>query len=91
MVILNLSEIESRKHLHQYLKESLELPEYYGSNLDALYDLLTEKTQPLEILVEGLEDFCKKNPGYGKLLTAVLERAEKENENLTIILKGCGE
>ena len=23
MVILNLSEIESRKHLHQYLKEAL--------------------------------------------------------------------
>lgn len=91
MVILNLSEIESRKHLHQYLKETLELPEYYGSNLDALYDLLTEKTQPLEICVEGLEDFCKNNSGYGKLLMAVLERAQKENENLTVILKGSGE
>ena len=27
---------------HDYLKEVLNLPEYYGKNLDALYDCLTE-------------------------------------------------
>ena len=27
---------------HKYLKEALDFPDYYGENLDALYDCLTE-------------------------------------------------
>ena len=31
-----------RTATHEYLKDKLALPDYYGKNLDALYDLLTE-------------------------------------------------
>ena len=30
-----------KKDGHEYLMEALDLPEYYGKNLDALYDCLT--------------------------------------------------
>ena len=30
-----------KKDGHDYLMEALDLPEYYGKNLDALYDCLT--------------------------------------------------
>ncbi|WP_296889617.1 barstar family protein [uncultured Methanobrevibacter sp.] len=30
------------KEGHKYLKEALEFPDYYGENLDALYDCLCE-------------------------------------------------
>ena len=39
----------SREKAHQYLAEMLDLPEYYGGNLDALYDVLTEDSRPVEI------------------------------------------
>ena len=29
---------------HEYIKEQLEFPDYYGNNLDALYDCLGEVT-----------------------------------------------
>lgn len=39
--ILDFSEIKSLLELHQYLKEVLHLPDYYGNNMDALWDCLS--------------------------------------------------
>lgn len=36
---------------HPYLKELLELPDYYGMNADALYDCLTERTEDAMIFI----------------------------------------
>ena len=33
---------KTRETAHTYLKEILHLPDYYGRNLDALYDCLCE-------------------------------------------------
>lgn len=35
---------------HDYLMEALSLPEYYGKNLDALYDCLTEMECEIELI-----------------------------------------
>ena len=37
--------------IHAYLKSQFDLPEWYGNNLDALYDCLTAETGTLEVLV----------------------------------------
>ena len=41
-VTLALARMQSIRQLHKYLRAELELPDYYGENLDALYDCLTE-------------------------------------------------
>lgn len=41
LVQLNLNEIKTTEEIHSYLMEQLELPEFYGKNLDALHDMLT--------------------------------------------------
>lgn len=38
------------KEGHDYLKKALNLPEYYGKNLDALYDCLGEITGEIELI-----------------------------------------
>lgn len=43
--------MDSRETAHEYLKRQLNLPDWYGRNLDALYDLLTERSQPMTIRV----------------------------------------
>lgn len=39
---MQLDGILIKERGHDYLAEALNLPEYYGKNLDALYDCLTE-------------------------------------------------
>ena len=40
--VVDLAGVRSAVRLHAVLAEQLPLPEHYGRNLDALYDVLTE-------------------------------------------------
>ena len=40
-VLLDLNPARSVEWIHEYLKFALEFDDYYGKNLDALYDQLT--------------------------------------------------
>ena len=53
--VLDASKMTDKATSHEYLKEVLELPEYYGNNLDALHDCLEEMTD-VEIIVENEEN-----------------------------------
>jgi len=49
-VELRQSEADRREDVHEWLKQELGLPEWYGHNLDALWDCLTGHLPlPLEI------------------------------------------
>lgn len=39
---LDASVMKDKKTTHEYLKEKMHFPDYYGANLDALYDCLTD-------------------------------------------------
>lgn len=41
--------IEKKDDFYQNIKKELNTPEYFGNNLDALYDFLTEQTDILQI------------------------------------------
>ena len=43
-LVLDLSACGDREELYAVLREGMDLPEYFGGNLDALWDVLTEPT-----------------------------------------------
>lgn len=57
-VYVNGKEFDNPEEVHEYLAKELDFPEYYGGNLSALYDVLTELCDDTRIIVDlsGVED-----------------------------------
>jgi len=70
---------------HTYLKETLSFPEYYGNNLDALYDVLTERHSPVLITIEHTDELKTLLSEYGAALLETFSDAAENNPNLTVI------
>ena len=81
---LDCSLMTSREALHAYLKKQLSLPEYYGSNLDALFDCLTELSQPIRLEFSNLDKLLPLG-NYGEGLMATFRDAALENPNLELL------
>ena len=86
-ITIDGSHIESREHLFQSLREQIGEDRLIGSNLDALYDVLTAFTEYTELEV-FYEDRLTSNLGdYWKKLLWVINDCLDENENLKLIVK----
>ena len=48
--IIDCSQIETREDLHRIFRETLSFPEWYGNNLDALYDCLESISGKVRLL-----------------------------------------
>ena len=76
-----------QKALHDYLKKQLDLPDYYGKNLDALYDLLTERLVPISIEFYNLSKAESLLGKYASSLVNTFKDAAEENPFLEIKFK----
>jgi len=78
-ITLDARRMVERDEAQDYLRCQLELPEYYGGNLDALHDCLTEFSE-MEIIIEmnGAESF------YLNRLIHVFEDSAEDNATLKL-------
>ena len=84
-IILDGERMLNRRAAHDHLAEQLELPEYYGRNLDALYDLLTERDGPARLVVRHRDALLSWLGGYGAALCQTLEDADRANPMLEVL------
>ncbi|GMX62855.1 barstar family protein [Paenibacillus elgii] len=86
-IILDGSKIDNVSQLHAVLKEALELPEYYGNNLDALWDCLTGWVEmPLTIRWLHFQVSEKKLGEYSNRLLLLFRDVEQEIEGFHLLL-----
>ena len=71
-IILDGQTIDSRETLHQRLTELLQLPVWYGRNLDALHDCLTDLREPVALRVIHAHALRESLGGYASNLGHVL-------------------
>ena len=70
--------------LHREVAEALHFPEWYGANLDAMHDCLTEMSEPVYITVAHWDELSRRIGRRATTLLRVMEDAAEENENLHI-------
>ncbi len=79
-VILNFDGKKTKEQIHSHIAQAMALPDHYGHNADALYDCLTEISEPTCI---GIYNADVSN-GYLATITEVMKDAEADNQNLCV-------
>lgn len=80
--VVDGSKVENKEALHDILADSLQLPSWYGRNLDALYDCLTELEEETEIRLLNKKDLETHLGNYAKSLEKVLHAAAAESQRV---------
>ncbi len=83
-IVLDAARLSRREEAQSYLKEAMELPDYYGRNLDALHDVLGEMGDT-RIIFRNTWAFDEKY-GYPKRVLNVMRDSAEENPGIVIEL-----
>lgn len=86
-IILDGRAMIDRISAHSHLVERLDLPTYYGRNLDALYDVLTDISNETEIILNDPGAVVELMGKYGEALLSTMQEAAEENPKLIVTLK----
>ena len=83
-VILDGGRMDSREVFHETVARELAFPAWYGRNLDALYDCLTDLGEETVISVLRPEVLKEKLGEYGEAILTTLMEAGQENPALHV-------
>lgn len=79
-ITIDCAGVGCAKQLHRLLAEKLEFPEWYGANLDALCDCLTELREDTRLTLRGFDRLGDFAGGFRDAFTD----AAGENPHLTV-------
>lgn len=86
-MIIDGSKFDSRESLHEYISDKLEFPDWYGNNLDALYDCLSDVNEETEIEMIHRDEFHSTFGKYARAFERVLRDVCSEKENIKFKVK----
>ncbi len=71
---LDFSNVKYLGEVHRIIKEELDFPDYYGENISALWDCLTDMAgAPLHIELRGFERIQRLFPQYAEMIVETFE------------------
>ncbi len=85
---VNLKGVKTVYTLHQALKDGLHLPDYYGMNMDALWDCISSADIeiPATIYIEGINSLPKDLHEKKEILIELLNDAVKWYKEIDMTL-----
>ena len=81
--VIDLSNITTKAELHEALIGALGLPEYYGSNWDALHDMLTGFIPPVHLEIYGAYETSDEIRDLLPVFAAVMADSAAENDGFS--------
>ena len=85
-IILDGLLMTDRGAVYDLLAEKFSFPDYYGRNLDALFDLLSTYPERVDVTILYADQMLENLGNYGKGLLRTLYEAAEENPNLDIAI-----
>jgi len=82
--IIDCTQIHTKEDFHRLFRETLCFPEWYGNNLDALHDCLTEISGKVRLL--DWETAEVRLGAYGQKAKKVIATAALENTALDLYI-----
>ena len=83
---IDCSTIETKADFHAALASALSLPDYYGKNLDALYDCLTELEAETQLILTNWHALEYRLGDFSGKLVYVFHCATQDNPDLQVSL-----
>lgn len=87
-VNLRGGELRSMAEVHRVFAECLRFPDWYGGNLDALYDLLTAEQEEVRIVLWEEELLRDALGARYRALRRVLTDSAEENDRISLVFAG---
>lgn len=81
-IILNGDKMKTKDIAHEYIKYRFKFPDYYGENLDGLWDILSTYNDEIEIELIYKDSLIKYLNQYGEELIKVFQDVESENDKI---------
>ena len=75
-LVIDFTECKYFAEMHKRIKEGLNFPDYYGENLDALWDVISEPRDAF-ITIKGIKDLPKSFDEYIENLLKIFEEAKE--------------
>lgn len=86
-IVIDGGAIFTSPDLHDALSSALAFPDYYGRNLDALYDCLTEISQDTHLILQNWHHIEAHLKDYSGKAVYVFHCAMDDNPHLIVTLR----
>lgn len=84
IAVINGDSINSIEKIHNKLKYQLDFPDYYGMNLDSLWDELTSTSEDIKIIIKNSDNLVESLGNYGIMFLQTIKEATEENEKIHV-------
>ncbi|MDD2681906.1 MAG: barstar family protein [Bacilli bacterium] len=86
-ILLDGKKIINKKTLYLTLKDQINCDEFYGNNLDALWEVLSSVEEEIKIIINNQQDLINNLGEYADLLLELFHDLKDVNELVFIEVK----
>ena len=90
VVLLDGNRINGIRDVHRAFAEALDFPEWYGNNLDALSDQLTESTEPTGVILVNTDELAEALGWRWEMLLRLLVEVRRARRSFYVTLDPFG-